>query len=135
MVTKMTYKARQLQHIFDTAPEFAGAKLDMRKMTVRQAKSHAATAGYIWDREAQTWKQTARSLERAKRMNNTGNGSLTSDRRQIRIMGPVDDLNQLAGDFGELAELIGLRVLEISSAKPNRDGSAWGRIYITVERI
>jgi hypothetical protein len=133
---KHTNKMHKLRELFASIPTFKGIDLNSEEMTAEKAILIAKSAGYSWSAKRQEWwlspyRQSLLETYGSKTHNNTR----MSKRVIVRIMGPLDTLARLAGDFAEVSDLIGLRAISISEAKPNDDKSSWGRIYITCEAV
>lgn len=131
---KHTNKMRQLRAIVDNNPTFKGIDLNETHWTNEAAIALMYGNGYSWSSRRQEWFYSPQRVAKMAVRGNIAHDYAGSSRRVIvRLLGPKDTLAQIAGDFAEVCDLIGLKPLSVSQVKENDDNSTWGRIYITCE--
>lgn len=132
MTIKLTHKMRQLQRVFDTAPEYKGRGLSVKTLSNEECLLLAKQGGYTWVTDEQEWRYSEITASRAMLATFHDNAVLGNDADyiSIRIMGEREALEGIAAEIGEAFDLLGYDVLSISPVKDNMNGETWARIYI-----
>jgi len=134
-MVKNTYKIQALKALVASKPDEFVAVPDWETINNRQAVAYAHLHGYSWNQDKHVWFYSPLRVSMNKEhMQSNGSGKAKKV-FQIRVMGHEADLKRLAGELGEVVDLIGYRVTEVSAVTSNGQDSTWGRIYITLERM
>lgn len=135
MAIKRTHKMRLLAEIFRTDKRFQGIDIEAEEMTNALAVDIANSAGYSWNRKQQVWFLSSKRIEYLSYKSRVAQAGLVGNvKMQIRLMGPLSEIEDIRGAFIEVVDLIGLSVIKSTPPRRLHGNSTWGKVYITVER-